>query len=244
MKTLPIIGISGSIEKDESKQYIVRDYMTSLLKAGAIPLLLSVDLEEAQIALCLSQLDGLMLSGGNDVDPMLFGESPAHGLDQVNPIRDRLEMNLIAEAYRLSMPVLAICRGLQTLNVALGGTLYQDLPSQYLAPDGGRSILHSQTAPSRYASHLITVEPETPLRNIFGADQIGVNSYHHQAIKALAPALTVCARAGDGVIEAVYDPSKPFVLGVQWHPERMAEGAPLFHAFAQASAQFASTRRE
>lgn len=238
MKKMPMIGVSGSIEKDEGKQYIVRAYMTSLLEAGALPVLLSIDMDEPQIDLCLNRLDGLVLSGGNDVDPLLFGESPANGLDQVNPIRDRLEMSLIGDAYRRSMPVFAICRGLQTLNVALGGTLYQDLPTQYTAPDGSKPILHTQTSPSRFASHMITVDEPSPLRSIFGEGLIGVNSFHHQAIKALAPALTVCARAADGVVEAVYDANKPFVLGVQWHPERMREGAPLFHAFVEACETF------
>jgi len=242
MKTMPIIGISGSIEKDESKQYIIRSYMTSLLDAGAIPVMLSIDMDDEHIALCLNQLDGIMLSGGNDVDPMLFGESPAAGLDMVNPIRDQLEMKLIDVAYQRSMPILAICRGLQTLNVALGGTLYQDLPSQYVAPDGGRAILHTQTAPSRYASHTITLDEGTPFRDIFGDTVIGVNSFHHQAIKALASKLTICGRAADGVIEAIYDAGKPFVLGVQWHPERMKEGAPLFHAFTEACTIFAEQR--
>lgn len=234
-----MIGVSGSLEQDESKQYIVRAYMTSLLKAGAIPVLLSVDMDEKQIAICFNHMDGLLLSGGNDVDPLLFGESPASGLDHVNPIRDKLEMILIAEAYRRQMPILAICRGLQSLNVALGGTLYQDLPTQYTAPDGSRAILHSQTSPSRYASHMIELDPQSPLRDVFKQETIGVNSFHHQAIKGLATKLTVCARAADGVIEAVYDREQPFVYGVQWHPERMKEGAPLFGAFSAACIQYA-----
>jgi len=242
MKTMPIIGVSGSIEKDESKQYIIRSYMTSILNAGAIPVLLSIDMDEEHIALCLDQMDGLMLSGGNDVDPQLFGESPASGLDQVNPVRDQLEMKLIDIAYQHAMPILAICRGLQTLNVALGGTLYQDLPTQYIAPDGGRAILHTQTSPSRYASHMITLDEGTAFRDIYGEASIGVNSYHHQAIKALAPGLTVCARAADGVIEAIQDTSKPFVYGVQWHPERMKEGAPLFEAFTNACKTYSITQ--
>ena len=217
----PMIGVSGSLEQDESKQYIIRAYMTSLLKAGAIPVLLSVDMDVPQINTCLNHLDGLLLSGGNDVDPLLFGESPATGLDHVNPIRDKLEMSLIAEAYRRSMPILAICRGLQSLNVALGGTLYQDLPTQYTTPEGNRPMLHTQTSPSRYASHMIELDEDSPLRKVFHQATVGVNSFHHQAIKALAADLKVCARAADGVVEAVYDPGKPYVFGVQWHPERM-----------------------
>ena len=234
MQRMPFIGVSGSLESDERKQYIIRSYMTSLLNAGVIPVLLSLDMLDDQLSMCMDRLDGLVLSGGYDVDPMLFGESPVAGLDEVNPMRDRFEMKLIEEAYQRSMPILAICRGLQSLNVSLGGTLYQDLPTQYTAPDGNRAILHSQTSPSRYASHHVFVDADSPLYTMFAQEQIGVNSFHHQAIKALAPSLKVCARAADGVIEAVYDPSQKFVFGVQWHPERMAEGAPIFHAFANA----------
>lgn len=242
MKTMPLIGVSGSIEKDETRQNIMRAYMTCMLNAGAIPLLMSVDMDEEQIDLCMSQLDGLMLSGGGDIDPLLFGEAPVTGLDQVNPIRDQFEINLIRNAYRRQMPILAICRGLQTLNVALGGTLYQDLPSQYIAPDGGRAMLHIQTSLSRYASHPVTLEEGTPIHTIFQESSIAVNSFHHQAIKALAPSLTACGRAADGVIEAVYDASQTFVCGVQWHPERMVEGAPLFSAFASVCQRFLQSK--
>ena len=243
MNTMPMIGVTSSIESDERRQYINRNYMNRLLKAGAIPVLLSMDMDSAQIALCLSRLDGLMLSGGNDIDPMIFGESPASGLGQVSPKRDKLEMKLIKDAYRRDMPIFAICRGVQSLNVALGGTLYQDLPTQYVSPASQPAILHSQTAPERYASHTIALEIGSPLHAIFGMDTIGVNSFHHQAIKDLAPSLTVCARASDGVIEAVYDAGKAFVYGVQWHPERMKEGMPLFHKFAEACTDF-SHRKE
>lgn len=243
METMPMIGVSASIEEDERRQFINRNYLSRLLKAGGLPVMLSVDMDAEQISQCLQRLDGLMLSGGNDVDPMMFGESPASGLGAVSPKRDKLEMRLIKEAYRRQMPILAICRGVQSLNVALGGTLYQDLPSQYLSPESQPAILHSQTSPERYASHTVTLSQGTPLYTIFGADTIGVNSFHHQAIKALSPHLTVCARANDGVIEAVYDPQKPFVIGVQWHPERMKEGAPLFEHFVKACEAYATSKK-
>jgi putative glutamine amidotransferase len=231
MATLPMIGVTSSIEEDERRQYINANYLTQVLKAGAIPVVLSMDMDADQMSVCLDKLDGLLLSGGNDVDPMIFGEPPAKGLGQVNPKRDRLEMQLIRYAYERDMPIFAICRGVQSLNVALGGTLYQDLPSMYLSPDNEPAILHSQTAHERYASHSVELMADTPLRTLYGEETICVNSFHHQAIKVLAPHLSVAARATDGVIEAVYDAAKPFVLGVQWHPERMKEGAPLFRTF-------------
>lgn len=238
MKTMPLIGVTGSLEEDERRQFINCNYFTRLLKAGVIPVLLSMDMDHEQIGLCLDRLDGLMLSGGNDLDPMTFGEAPTSGLGKVSPKRDKLEMRLIREAYRRDMPIFAICRGVQSLNVALGGTLYQDLPTQYVSPESGPAILHSQTAHERYASHTIRLAENGPLHRLFGEGLIGVNSFHHQAIKALAPPLTACAWASDGVIEGVYDPGKGFVLGVQWHPERMKEGMPLFHAFADACVAF------
>ncbi|MEA4999815.1 MAG: gamma-glutamyl-gamma-aminobutyrate hydrolase family protein [Candidatus Limiplasma sp.] len=240
MERMPIIGVTGSIEDDEHRQFINSNYLARLLKAGMIPLVLSLDMDSHQIPLCLDRLDGLLLSGGNDVDPMMFGEAPTTGLGAVSPKRDKLEMHVVKEAYRRNMPIFAICRGIQSLNVALGGTLYQDLPSQYRAADDHPPLLHAQTAHERYPSHKITVTPGTPLYEIFQEDSLAVNSFHHQAIKALAPPLTVCARATDGVIEAVYDTEKPFVLGVQWHPERMKEGMPLFHAFEKACAAYAA----
>ena len=239
MEQMPIIGVTGSIEDDEHRQFINSNYLTRLLKAGMIPMVLSLDMDAAQIALCLDRLDGLLLSGGNDVDPMIFGESPTTGLGSVSPKRDRLEMHIVTEAYRRKMPILAICRGIQSLNVALGGTLYQDLPSQYHAPDQQSPLLHAQTAHERYPSHKVTVTPDTPLFAIYQEHELAVNSFHHQAVKAVAPPLRVCARATDGVVEAVYDPDKPFVLGVQWHPERMKEGMPVFHAFEKACAEYA-----
>jgi putative glutamine amidotransferase len=239
MQTMPVVGVSGSIQSDEYKQYIPRVYLRSVLSSGSIPVLLSLDLDEPQIAACLRDLDGLLLAGGNDVDPMLFGESPAPELKQVDPLRDRFEIALIREAYRQTMPILAICRGIQTLNVALGGSLYQDLPTQYTSPEGGRAILHNQTAPPREPSHRVYFPEASPLRAVFGQESVKVNSLHHQAIKKLADPLAVCATAKDGVVEAVCDTQKPFVWGVQWHPERMENGAPIFAAFSRACAVYA-----
>ncbi len=244
MQLQPVIGVSGSIEAKERKQYILRAYLKSVLRAEAIPVLLSMDMNEEQITACLARMDGLMLAGGNDVDPMLFGESPVPTLKQVNPLRDRFEIRLIRAAYRLDMPVFAICRGIQTLNVAMGGSLYQDLPTQYATPDGESAILHAQSARAHHPSHRVTLAESAPLRALYGSDTLMVNSLHHQAIKTIAAPLTVCATAEDGVIEAVYDATKPFVLGVQWHPERMEKGGPLFAAFTKACVEYAQAKGE
>jgi putative glutamine amidotransferase len=237
---MPLVGVSGSIESDERKQYILRVYFRSVLKAGALPVLLSLDMDKEQIASCLSGMDGLLLAGGNDLDPMLFGESPSPALKQVDPLRDTFEIALIREAYQLRMPMLAICRGLQTLNVALGGTLYQDLPSQYAVQDSTNSILHQQTEPSHEPTHKVLLTLGSPLHAVFGKESLKVNSLHHQAIKRLAAPLSVAATAKDGVVEAAYDAQMPFVWGVQWHPERMSSGAPLFATFSRACFAYAS----
>jgi len=234
MATMPIVGVSGSIKQDESGQFINANYLANVLAAGAIPVVLCLDMDAAQVAQCLDRLDGVLLCGGNDVDPSRFGESPAVGLGEVNPKRDRLENYVIAEAYRRGMPLLAICRGVQMLNVALGGTLYQDIPTQYLAHTGTQPLSHASLADASNPMHDVRVVQSTLLHTLYGADALCVNSFHHQAIKSLSPRLQVAARSADGVVEAVYDSTQPFVLGVQWHPERMAEGAPLFQAFAAA----------
>ena len=239
MQIKPLVGVSGSIDAEERKQYIPRVYLRSLLKAGVIPVLLSVDMDTKQIKSCLSRLDGVMLSGGSDLDPALFGEEPLPETSRISTIRDQLEIRLVREAYSLSMPVFAICRGIQTLNVALGGSLYQDLPTQYASPDGKQVILHNQQASAKETSHRVAFPMGSPLHAIFAKDSIKVNSLHHQAIKAVAAPLTVCAYAEDGVIEAVYDANKPFVWGVQWHPERLAAGTPLFTAFSRACQDYA-----
>ena len=135
----------------------------------------------------------------------------------------------------MKLPTLGICRGIQSLNVALGGTLYQDLPSQY-HPEAGK-MLHNQTAPTQYPSHRVAILPDTPLHALLGVDTLAVNSFHHQAVKRVAPELRACAEAPDGLTEAVYHPELPFLWGVQWHPERMrdASSAALFTALVEAS---------
>lgn len=236
----PLIGISGSITKDEKQHFLLRCYMQRLTENAAIPLLLSPDMDDGQIDACAWQLDGLMLAGGNDIDPALYGHAAVAELGEVNPLRDRLEMRLIPAFLRENKPIFGICRGIQALNVALGGTLYQDLPSQYAdTPATMERIVHSQPEPYESPAHTAHILPGSLLGRITGAEQLAVNSMHHQAVWLPAPGLTVCARAGDGVIEGVEIPDKPFVLAVQWHPERLADEASrrLFAAFARAAGE-------
>ena len=200
MAAYPLIGVSGSIDAEETRHFILRDYLTAVIAAGGVPVLLSPDMEGDMLEDCLARLDGLLMAGGNDVSPALFGEPPVE---------------------------------------ALGGSLWQDLPSQYRTADGNPPIAHRQTCPGRYASHTVSVLPGTLLARLTdGAETLRVNSFHHQAVKAPG-SLRMCALAPDGVIEAVEDASLPFFLGVQWHPERMYRSdraaAALFEGLVRAA---------
>lgn len=247
MKTYPLIGVSGSVDDREREHSLMRCYARAILSGGAVPVLLSPDLDDEMLNSCLAGLDGVFLAGGNDVAPECFGEDPIAELGEVNPLRDQFEMRLLKKACEMGMPVLGICRGIQSMNVALGGTLWQDLPSQYRDENGNAPIAHRQKRPDCYQSHTVNVRPGTKLHAIVGADSLRVNSFHHQAVKKAADGLVVSAVSTDGVIEAVEWPEHPFFVGVQWHPERYFESAAdakaLFAAFAEAAARCRAQRR-
>ena len=240
MQRQPLIGISGSVNAEESQYFINRDYVRSLAEAGAIPLLLGPDMTDEQARQCAGALDGLLLAGGNDVSPRCFGQEPVQGLGEVNPLRDQNELRLIQLFLKEEKPILGICRGVQMLNVALGGTLIQDLPSQHRREDGQPSMSHRQTAPGRYPSHRVEVAEGSLLEQIVGQRELWVNSFHHQAVGEVAGRANLSAWAADGVVEAIELPDARFVLGVQWHPEIMTRkedeaSRRLFSAFAKAA---------
>ncbi|MEG2604758.1 MAG: gamma-glutamyl-gamma-aminobutyrate hydrolase family protein [Clostridia bacterium] len=234
-----MIGVSGSIDAEETKHYVLRDYLRAVLAAGGVPVLLSPDMEGDALESCLAHLNGLLLAGGNDISPRLFGGLPIEALGEVNPLRDAFEWRLIAQARARQMPVLGICRGIQAMNAALGGTLYQDLASQYHGADGCAAMKHQQTCDGRYPSHRVCVAEGTLLHRVLGVSRLEVNSFHHQAVWKVAPCLRVNATAEDGVTEGVECPELPFFLGVQWHPERVhaddARAAALFAALVRAA---------
>ncbi len=229
----PLIGLTASVNETDRQTWIRTNYMTSLLRAGALPVLLPVTEDEDVPAALLSRCDGLVLTGGPDVDPALYGAEDPDGLCVLCPPRDGTEIALCRTALERDMPLLAICRGIQVLNVALGGSLWIDLPSQRPFP-----VRHRQQAPFDTAVHGVTVMPDTPLRSITGEDTLLVNSMHHQAIREPGDGLRVMAEAEDGLTEAVWHPDRRWVLGVQWHPEWLSARDPasraLFAAFAEA----------
>jgi len=189
----------------------------------------------------LTGVDGLLLSGGEDVAPERYGETPHPTVTEVDPARDAFEIALIAEARQRDLPIFAICRGIQILNVACGGSLVQDIPSQL-----GETMEHSFTVPPHQPfsrAHEVWIEKDSLLaallrERLSDADSCEVNSRHHQSVKMLAPGFKVSATAPDGVIEAIEDPAATFCLGVQWHPEnfwRTGEFRSLFEGFLNAA---------
>jgi putative glutamine amidotransferase len=186
-------------------------------RAGGLPLLLP-SLSPGLAGEALDGLDGLVLTGGKDVHPFVYGAEPDKHLGLVDPQRDRFEMPLIREALARGLPLLAICRGIQALNVAVGGTLRQDL-----AHDRTATVQHRMDVVGESMDHhTLEVEEGTLLHRLLGATRVAVNSFHHQAVDRLGQGLTVSARTLDGTIEAVEGAAGGFVLGVQWHPEVMA----------------------
>lgn len=228
----PLIGVTMSFEMT-NKQFVTKEYTEAILEAGGIPLVLPYTVEKSDIAEMCRPLDGLLLTGGGDIDPTLFGEEPHPGLGEIVPERDEMEMTLIQLFVEQKKPILGICRGCQILNVTLGGDMIQDFAGQ--KPD---VIQHSQRAPRYHASHTIQLKEGTLLHSIFGQTQIKVNSYHHQAVREPAPSLVASAHAKDGVVEAIECAQGDFIVGVQWHPECMISTYPeqkrLFQAFIQA----------
>lgn len=242
--SLPLIGISGSMNDAEKQIFLVRAYMQALLNAGAVPVLLSPDMDAPAMTACLAQLDGLMLAGGGDVVPARFQEEPIPELGETTPVRDAFELSILPMAMEHRMPVLGICRGIQVMNVALGGSLYQDLPAQF-QPDFLPLLPHQQTEEYEKPTHPVSVKPSSLLHRLVGAPQLSVNSMHHQAVKAIASPLCPVATAPDGVIEALEHPKLPFFLGVQWHPERLEDEASrqLFAGFIHAAETYRRQKR-
>ena len=191
----------------------------------------------------LAGVDGLLLTGGGDVDPSRYGEQPHHTLAGVEPARDELEIALIAAALHRDLPIFAICRGVQILNVATGGTLVQDIPSQIPG-----ALNHSLSVPQHQPcdlAHEVWVDKDSLLAKLMGERLVGsdtceVNSRHHQAVKSVAPGFRVSATAPDGVIEAIEDPAVRFCLGVEWHPEnfwRTGEFRQMYEGFLEAASR-------
>ncbi|HKW40286.1 MAG TPA: gamma-glutamyl-gamma-aminobutyrate hydrolase family protein [Gemmatimonadales bacterium] len=223
-----IVAVSGTRRTDGGRERVALNaaYVHALTRTGLVPIVVPPLLDADAACAVLDHVQGLVLSGGEDVDPARYGATPHSKLEEIDRARDAVELALIAGAERRRLPVLAICRGIQILNVASGGTLYQDLSSERPGP-----IDHADSR----TRHGLRLEPGTRLHRVTGADTALVNTRHHQAIRELAPGLRATAWAEDGVIEGVERSTAdaPWMLAVQWHPEDDVEGA-LFDALAEA----------
>jgi putative glutamine amidotransferase len=244
--TAALRGKTESISQNPSGRFVRTDldYVKGVSEAGGVPVILSPSLSLRAAETLLDGLDGLLLSGGPDLDPGYYGEGPIPELGTTIPEWDALEMALLRLALEQGMPIFGICRGMQILNVALGGTLYQDVPSQL----GADVFNHWQTTPKCQVTHEVEVLDDSYLAKITDRPKVEVNSYHHQGIKGLADVLTVAARCADGVIEALESRyfSDRWIVGVQWHPEGMRDTESghrnLFEAHVCAAERYASRR--
>lgn len=240
----PLIGISTSelrtpdrVDRDPDAEPPQRelalglDYPNAVAAAGGIPVVLPPHLDLALDI--VARLDGLLLSGGPDLDPALYAAAPNEHLGPIEPATDRWELALLQAALERSVPILAICRGMQLLNVAYGGTLWQDLPSET-----GIDEHHRQKERGSEVTHEVVVDEGTKLAALTGAGTIAVNSFHHQAVRGLGPGLIISAHDAAGLVEGIEDPERPFVVGVQWHAESLTqrpEHAALFRGLVAAA---------
>jgi putative glutamine amidotransferase len=224
---VPLIGIPASfclggegLHAGSERFFASRDYISAILKAGGAPVILPWTGDPAVIRRQLQAMHGLLLVGGYDVDPLLYGEEPVPKLGPVFPERDEYEIMAVTLACLLGKPILGVCRGIQVINVAFGGTLWQDLSQR-----GKPQLQHYQDCQKYVLGHGVEIVPETILAGILGTGEIRTNSYHHQAVKDVAPGLSVAARTQDGIIEAL-EKRDSGILAVQWHPEMMTDRFP------------------
>lgn len=212
----PIIGVTSHVELDFIHT-VSNDYLQSVIQAGGVPIILPIGIDEHARKLA-EKIDGLVVTGGGDIDPTLFGEEPMPNLGMISPGRDSFEILMIQEMLKMDKPVLAICRGIQILNIAVGGDMYQDIYSQISEP----LLQHGQKAARSHLSHYVDTPENSLLAKIAGQPRFKVNSYHHQAVRDVPKPLVVSGTASDGIIEAIESIEHKFVLGVQWHPEPLA----------------------
>ncbi len=223
----PVIGISASMFRTLAsttiKSYVNEYYVNAISDAGGVPVILPISDDESVIPGMVSIIDGLILSGGADVNPLIYGEEPHPALEKLMPRRDTFETKLLKTVIDKKLPVFGICRGEQFINVFHGGTLYQDIHKMT-----DSNVRHRQLGNQEMGTHSIDVKEGSWLHGVVGKKTV-VNSYHHQAVKDLAPGFEVVARSKDGIIEAIEKQEGPFCIAVQWHPEMMQKNNKLMH---------------
>ena len=217
-------------------------YIEALVRVDATPLIIPVVEDESLLSRLMALADGLMLIGGPDIDPVHYNQTPHPGLRQVTPARDKLELTLTRWALRRRLPILAICRGIQVLNVAAGGSLWQDIASQV---PGAQKHDHHPDQREDYLAHMVEIAPHSRIAGICRQTRLHVNSLHHQAIQRIGTGLSAVARSSDGIIEAVEGGGESWTVGVQWHPEWLVDVSEamrlLFSAFREACRAYAAS---
>jgi putative glutamine amidotransferase len=238
MNAPPFIGLttSASVGAYPERAYTNAAYIDAVQGAGGVPVLLPPQLSGVARDALWSWLDALILTGGGDIDPVRYGQAPHPTVYEVSTARDDLELDLTRRALAEDVPLLAICRGIQVLNVALGGTLVQDIPSAT-----GTLVQHSQKDRRHVATHAVKVEAGSRLAEVLGAVALEVNSLHHQSVDAPGDGVRVVAHAPDGIAEGIEVPGHPFAVAVQWHPEELvahdAAARSLFRAVVDAASR-------
>ncbi len=234
----PLIAIAANLEylEKNDKLTLNRAYFDAVAKAGGLPLVVPPTDELSDMERFMSLTSGLLLPGGVDIDPLIFGREPDPGLGEVKPELDRFHIAMARIAMKKAMPILGICRGAQVMNVAAGGNLIQDIEQEK------GSVKHLQNGRRFDPSHTVETVPGSLICSLLG-ERIIVNSFHHQAIDGAGKGISVTARAKDGIVEAIEMAGNPFALGVQWHPEAMMEGSdrsmePIFREFVAACANY------
>jgi putative glutamine amidotransferase len=231
----PLIGVMPLYDKSMDSYWMIPGYMKGILDAGGAPVILPITKDESTLVFYAETLDGFLFTGGDDIDPSIYGQAPLPECGAPFPERDEMEIALFHIAFKMDKPMLGICRGLQLLNVVLGGSLYQDIPTQI---ESGVFVNHNQNPPYDIPSHTVKLVSGELLSNLFGADEIHVNSSHHQGIRNLARGAAILAESPDGLVEAFRFPGKRLILAVQWHPEMMPDSEEqrlkIFSHFTQA----------
>ncbi|MGH7533417.1 MAG: gamma-glutamyl-gamma-aminobutyrate hydrolase family protein [Gemmatimonadales bacterium] len=241
----PRIGITGLEREVDHRRRMGVDsaYVAAVIGAGGVPVILPPTIPPAAVPSLVAALDGVLLSGGADIDPARYGTAPHPKLGTLEPDRDAFDLAITAAARDQDLPMLAICRGMQVVNVALGGTLWQDLPSERAG-----DVTHAAEGARTARVHAVTLTPGSGIALAMGVEHLAVNSFHHQGVRVLAPSLVTTGTAPDGLIEAFETTDGPWLAGVQWHPEAFhaepdAPDLGLFRALVrEAGASKAGTR--
>lgn len=243
--TQPLIGITTWRTTSEAGypwHAVAEAYVQALAQAGALPVLVPLGLPDEVLTPLLARLDGVLFSGGGDIDPQIYGGANRPEVDEVDADRDRVEFRLLADLVENGRPFLGICRGFQVVNVGLGGALYADIAAEH-----ARAEKHDfyPDWPRDHLAHSVEVRSESRLGRIVGSPLLRVNSLHHQGVSRLAEGLLATAYSPDGLIEGLELPGHPFGLAVQWHPECLTDQTPmqaLFRAFVEAASQKVAAR--